>query len=173
VYRLPFRLLIRQRGYAPVGRLGVEPSDTAVSERPRRPAGSRPLGGRWRCRAPRPVRAAAGFQGPLPRRRRTFQSGARRCRSLRCYPPPAFGAGCSAGCARSMSYCAMNHLAQASLSSTRCPDGCGRGWQRTENSNPSAFAPTRFPARASRLAGSSSKRGRRAIRKPRGYPRIR
>jgi hypothetical protein len=110
---------------------------------------------------------------PLPRRRRTFQSGARRCRSLRCYPPPAFGAGCSAGCARSMSYCAMNHLAQASLSSTRCPDGCGRGWQRTENSNPSAFAPTRFPARASRLAGSSSKRGRRAIRKPRGYPRIR
>jgi hypothetical protein len=81
VYRLPFLRLIRPRGYAPVGRLGVEPSDTCVSGRPRRPAGSRPLRGRWRCRASRPSRDAAGIQSPLPRRRRTFrtQAGAWAC----------------------------------------------------------------------------------------------
>jgi hypothetical protein len=69
VHQLPFRLLIRQRGYGPsvarvrierttfrlwagrsgrlsylamVGRRGIEPRDTCVSGRPRRPAGSRP-----------------------------------------------------------------------------------------------------------------------------------
>jgi hypothetical protein len=42
VYRLPFLPFIRRRGYAPVGHLGVEPSDTALSEQPRRPAGSWP-----------------------------------------------------------------------------------------------------------------------------------
>lgn len=94
---LPFPLDISQRGYAPVGRLGVEPSDTALSGRPRRPAGSRPPRGRWRCRAPRPVRAAAGFQGPLPRRRRTFQALARHCGGRYALPvTPSFEAGSAA-----------------------------------------------------------------------------
>jgi hypothetical protein len=72
VYRLPFLRLIRPRGYAPVGRLGVEPSDTALSGRPRRPAGSRPMRGRWRCRA------------------------------SRCYPSRGFRPRCGAGRASSM-----------------------------------------------------------------------
>jgi hypothetical protein len=43
VYRLPFLRLIRPRGYAPVGHLGVEPSYTALSERPLRPDGPWPM----------------------------------------------------------------------------------------------------------------------------------
>src|SRR5580693_3881557 len=43
VYRLPFQRLIRPRGYAPVGHLGVEPSYTALSERPLRPDGPWPM----------------------------------------------------------------------------------------------------------------------------------
>jgi hypothetical protein len=77
-----------------------------------------------RVSSPAATRTAPGVQSPLPRRRRTFQRGAWRCRAPRSYPSPAFEAGCSAGCAHSRSYCAMNHLAQASLSSARCPDGC-------------------------------------------------
>jgi len=66
---LPFPLVISQRGYAPVGRLGVEPSDTCASGRPRRPAGSRPADGRGpdpqRSRAP-PVSSRGLPPGRFP-----------------------------------------------------------------------------------------------------------
>ena len=39
--------------YRPVEHPGIEPGDTAVSERPLQPAGSCSKRGRWRCRAPR------------------------------------------------------------------------------------------------------------------------
>ena len=55
-----------------VGHLGVEPSATALSGRPLRPAGSWPAedGGV----EPRGTVTATGFQGPLPRRRHIFHS---------------------------------------------------------------------------------------------------
>jgi hypothetical protein len=87
--------LRRQRGYSPVGHPGIEPGDTAVSERPLQPAGPCPRRGRWRCRASRPAKAATGVQSPLPRRRRTFHRGTRRSR-----PPTALAASRFRGGAR-------------------------------------------------------------------------
>lgn len=42
------------------------------------------------------VSPCTGFQGPLPRRRRTFQGGERRTRISRGYPPPGFRPGSAA-----------------------------------------------------------------------------
>jgi len=89
---LPFPPDISRRGYAPVEHPGIEPGDTAVSERPLQPAGSCSKRGRWRCRASRPAKAATGVQSPLPRRRRTFHRGTRRSRPPLLSQPAAFGA---------------------------------------------------------------------------------
>jgi len=94
---LPFPPDISRRGYAPVEHPGIEPGDTAVSERPLQPAGSCSKRGRWRCRASRPAKAATGVQGPLPRRRRTFHRGTRRSRPPLLSQPAAFGAAPAPG----------------------------------------------------------------------------
>src|ERR1700688_2222772 len=65
VYLLPFLPLIRRKGYAPVGHLGVEPSYTALSERPLRPDGPWPItlarrrGGRYALPVAAPLEAGA------------------------------------------------------------------------------------------------------------------
>jgi hypothetical protein len=127
VYRLPFLLHIRQRGYAPVGHLGVEPSYTALSERPLRPDGSWPLRGRWRCRAPR------------------------------CYPSRGFKPRCGAGRASSMEESdGLEPLRSRAHSPSKrrprpwrvhspCwlsrPMRAGARWQRTERTMPTALPP--------------------------------
>jgi hypothetical protein len=76
VHRLPFQRLIRPRGYAPVGHLGVEPSYTALSERPLRPDGPWPMnlarrrGGRYALPVAPPFEAGSATH---PRRTLTCQ----------------------------------------------------------------------------------------------------
>jgi hypothetical protein len=141
VYRLPFQLLIGQRGYAPVGRLGVEPSHTALSGRPRRPAGSRPAeGGSVDLPGVTPLgcsKPAAAPAAHLPRRRATDSN--RYARALIRIRSGARGPGGF-----------TPHFG----SPARCVSG-GR-WRKTGELNASASAPTRFPDGDHHLVMSSS-----------------
>jgi hypothetical protein len=113
-----------------------------------------------RVSSPAAARTAPGFQGPLPRRRRTFHRGTRRFRPPPLARPAAFGAAPAT----------RQGLVPGSSSPARCEQaGDGRG-RRIRI--PRQLAATRFPAGASRLAGSSSKSGRRSIRSSRCDPRI-
>jgi hypothetical protein len=115
-----------------------------VSDGPRQPAGSLPAERKIEVSSLATTRAATGVQSPLPRRRRTFHRGTKRCRPPPLKRPAAFGAApttrrvlvpCSAP------WPGVNR------------HGDGRG--RRIRISPRRAA--RFPARASRLAGSSSK----------------
>jgi hypothetical protein len=66
--------------YRPVAHPGIEPGDTALSERPLQPAGPCAERGRRRCRAPR-FYPSRGFRPPLRRQPRIFHCGERRARS--------------------------------------------------------------------------------------------
>ena len=127
--------------YRPVGHQGVEPCATALSERPLHRLGS----GQWKTEVSSPAASR---------------------------PPQVFKTRCRAGGASSRAEDGgpdplrlpahpisnrgppPRRLHLPRLSRPMRADG---RWRRTENSNPSAFAPGRFPSSASTLAGSSSR----------------
>jgi hypothetical protein len=152
-----------------VGGQGVGPCATALSERPRHRLSRRQR--KVRVSSPTAARAVTGVQSPLPRRRRTFQSGERRCRAPRCYPSPAFEAGCSAGCALSMSAVppgvSRREMAEDGVFETHPagPPGFRPGpaawlvhppWRKAENSNLTELPAHRLAGEPGTLAGSPS-----------------
>ena len=124
---LPFPPDISRRGYAPVGRLGVEPSDTCVSGRPRRPAGSRPLSG-WRRSRPPALARPSGFKPEAATWQLHHPSGERRARSPARERRSAFEAVPAPWRVHSPSRLSR-------------PMRTGGRWQRTERTMPTAFPP--------------------------------
>lgn len=143
---LPFPLLIRERGYAPVGHLGVEPSATALSGRPLRPAGSWPAeGGGVEPRAP-------------------------------CGTPLAFKASCRAGGAPSKRKTEDPNPCGCPLTRFRAGDRLHGGFifheRRTEIPTPSAVSAHTVSSRSRHPGRFILQSGRRSTRSPRCDPRI-
>jgi hypothetical protein len=158
MHQLPFLPLIRRRGYSPVGHPGIEPGDTAVSERPFNQLGRARSeeDASWAVPEVRKMEVSsltvlhvARVQAPLRRRPRIFQSGERRERS------PA--------CERRSAFEAVPAPRRFTLQN-RSPAGVNRQGMAGDGRGRSARCPrelpaARFPAGADHLAGSSSEEG--------------
>jgi hypothetical protein len=144
MYRLPFLPLIRRRGYAPVGRLGVEPSDTCVSGRPRRPAGSRPLSG-WRRSRPPALARPSGFKP---------EAATRQLHHPRRRAEVTISSDCSPSRVRIGASSPAGSLSMSALP----PDANGREMAEDGAHDAQRLpAPIRFPSAAGAPTGSSSK----------------
>jgi hypothetical protein len=139
MYLYPFPLLIRERGYAPVGDQGVEPCATALSERPLHRLSRRQrkteVSSLAILRPPRVFRTRCRAGGASSR-------GERRSRPAAVTRPPVFGTGPAARQVHSP--CRISRPMRAS------GDGGGR------SSRNSPRRASRFPSGDRTLAASSS-----------------
>lgn len=88
---LPFPLLIRERGYAPVGDQGVEPCTTALSERPLHRLSRRQR--KTEVSSPTALRPPRVFRARCRAGGASSQRGERRYRPAAVTRPPVFGTG--------------------------------------------------------------------------------